>query len=407
MAVYPCGDSLTASLYVHVPFCAGKCDYCDFYSVPADPDDYRMSVYVDKILEDCQLIRQKYHIEKIPSVYIGGGTPSYLGSSLVNRLVRGIREIFVITGQGESKQPEHNAEITLEVNPESCDEFLLMTAKEAGVTRLSLGVQSFCDASRKAVNRRGEGRLIPEKLELASKIFPGNFSADLISGLPFQTTKILMNDIENLLIHKPVHISLYTLTIEPGTPLAFKKSANPAGFPSPDRADKLWITGKNILEKSGFHQYEVSNFCVAGKESIHNQRYWRMENWFGLGPAASGTLINDEAGTGQRFTNTADINTWLDRKPGISPAGAYEILDKKTLMMETILMGFRLAQGPDTELFRQRFKINMEDLLGHTLEKWRNLGLFRQDRTALTGEGLLLLDRFLIEAFAEMDSNPG
>jgi oxygen-independent coproporphyrinogen-3 oxidase len=386
---------VTASLYIHVPFCASLCDYCDFYSVPVQKEDPRLSFYIDRILSDAEAALGRYGIGHIPTVYIGGGTPSVLGAQGISRLLRGLGSL--LSGKGLE-------EITVEANPESADRDFLSAALEGGGTRLSLGVQSFHEASRRAVRRTGDGRLLPERLKLASDIFPGAFSADIISGLPFQDEKVLLEDLEKLLSYGPAHVSLYALTVEEGTPLA-KKSGRGRGLPPPDEADRLWIRGRDFLEEAGYGQYEVSNFCLPGKESRHNIRYWRMENWLGLGPSASGTLIYDGKDDGEarglRRTVVPDVDRWL--RGNTEELETEEALDTPTLIRETILMGFRCVPGPDAVLFRRRFKRDIDSFIGRTMARWRERGLMPADRTALTKAGLLLLDRFVVEAFDELE----
>jgi oxygen-independent coproporphyrinogen-3 oxidase len=198
-------------------------------------------------------------------------------------------------------------------------------------------------------------------------------------------------------------VSLYSLTVEPGTALA----GRPRPFlPPPDEADRLWIRGRDLLEAAGYEQYEVSNFARPGNRCRHNIRYWRMENWLGLGPAASGTIIDDETGTGRRHTALPDVDSWL---AACSPAGEFgpglwteECLDRPTLMKETLLMGFRRVEGPDPDLFRRRFGLTLEEAIPRTLDAWRRRALLHADRTALTRGGLLFLNAFLRDAFGEL-----
>jgi oxygen-independent coproporphyrinogen-3 oxidase len=347
-----------------------------------------MAAYVDKVLEDCDSAINEFNVKQIPSVYIGGGTPSILGVGLIKRLLKGLKF--------------SSSEITLEANPESCDEDFLAAAKEAGVTRISLGLQTFNETSRRLVQRRGEARLLPQKLKAVSDIYGRNFSVDLISGLPLQDEDVLLADLDKVLSFEPGHISLYALTVDPETPLGIAAAKAEVPLPDKDEADRLWIAGRDALEAAGYAQYEVSNFCMPGYESRHNLRYWRMENWLGIGPAASGTIINDDAGTGQRFTVARDVDNWLQRRPGVKPPCISEALDTVTLIKETFLMGFRLKDGPDNDLFQRRFGRSIEETIPKTIEAWRERGLFREHKTALTKQGLLLLHAFLVEAFEEI-----
>ncbi|GHV93191.1 coproporphyrinogen III oxidase [Spirochaetia bacterium] len=397
------------SLYIHIPFCVSFCDYCDFYSVwlPADSKtaDRLINTYIDTLLAEGERLLQKFGaavntagLISVPSVYIGGGTPSVLGAAGIGRLLRGLAALLPSTPQ------QKPLEFTVEANPESADRAFLAACREGGVNRISLGVQSFCDASRRLVHRSGDAALIPERLRLVSEIFEGNFSADLIAGLPAQNEAALMGDIEKLLSYQPAHVSLYALTVEEGTPLAEARAAGGhCGGSSADEADRIWIAGRDALEQAGYGQYEVSNFALPGKRSAHNIRYWRMENWLGLGAAASGSIFDDEAGTGRRFTYAADAGPWVNPEAGEAIPVDVEELDRLTLMKETFLMGFRYIEGPDPALFKKRFGLTIERALPETLAKWRGRGLLQAEKIALTKEGLLFLDPFLIDAFGEAE----
>ena len=376
-----------------MPFCAGKCDYCDFYSVPVNQPELRyegslLERFVKTLLFEGRRLFETYKPGKIPSLYIGGGTPSVLGPAGIRHLLEGLLQLIT----GFSSPP---VEITVELNPESVDEVFLAEISEAGVTRLSLGIQSFYGPSRQAVSRIGDEAHLDKSLSLAAQYFPAAFSVDLISGLPLQNENILLDDINAVTGYKPSHISLYALTMKENTLLA--------NLPDGDEADRLWILGRDALEKSGYSQYEVSNFCQGGRESLHNVRYWRLQNWLALGPAASATIINDETGTGLRYTYPPDVNEWLS--PLLSPLRPplTEELDTITLVKETLLMGFRYTGGPDEDLFLRRFHRCITDCIPETLKAWRGRGLLQKDKPALTKEGLLLLNRFLIEAFEELE----
>ena len=236
---------------------------------------------------------------------------------------------------------------------------------------------------------------------MAAGYFPGAFSVDLISGLPFQDERALLDDINAVLGYVPAHVSFYALTLDPGTSLA-------APLPSGDKADSLWLLGRDALEKAGYGQYEVSNFCLDGKGSRHNIGYWRMRGWLALGPSASATIISNETGSGFRYTIPPEVDRWLEAGGcGFSGDSGYrpliEELDTQSLIKETILMGFRYIEGPDEDLFRLRFARGIGDFIPKTIEAWRSHGLFRKDKCALTKSGLLLLNRFLVDAFSELD----
>jgi oxygen-independent coproporphyrinogen-3 oxidase len=392
-----------ASVYIHVPFCAGLCDYCDFYSISVRANDPRLDRYVDLVLEDLEESLNENDIDRVPTAYIGGGTPTALGAERLDRLLGGVAALLRGRDSEETRGGAAGGakrEFTLEANPESADEALLRLSRERGVTRLSLGVQSFHGPSRRAVRRAGDPALLPERLAAAAACFGEDLSLDLMTGLPHQDERILLRDIETALSHKPGHVSLYALTLEEGTPLAArgKRSALPDG----DEADRLWLLGRDALEAAGYSQYEVSNFSLPGKQSRHNTRYWRMENWLGLGPGGSGTLIDDASGTGLRRTYRPDLDLWLNHGASRDAPYTEEPLDQRSLMEESILMGFRCLEGPDPALFETRFRLPLQTLIPRTLRRWESRGLLQSRPLALAKEGLLFLNAFLEEAFGEM-----
>jgi oxygen-independent coproporphyrinogen-3 oxidase len=411
---------MNASLYIHVPFCAGACDYCDFYSVairPFDPQgdkaDPRLDAYIERLLAEAEETLRTFQAECVPSLYIGGGTPSVLGALRMEKLLSGLKDILPkppLQVSGESCDLSLE-EFTVEANPESLDEDFLLVCRSGGVNRISLGVQSFFEPSRRAVHRVGElsAAQIEERLSLVSRYYPGAFSADLIAGLPLQSKAVMLEDIRRLLAFEPGHISLYSLTPEEGTPLEQKyregqknhiqsKAQQEIHLPGSDEIDSIWLAGRDSLVDSGYEQYEVSNFARQGKRSLHNIRYWRMENWLGLGPGASVTIIDDSAGTGSRYTTAPDLEKWLSRETVCRE----EFLDRSVLMKESLLMGFRYTDGPDPRLFKRRFGIELAQAIPKTLERWRKKGCLAEDKIALNSGGMLFLNSFLVEAFAEL-----
>jgi oxygen-independent coproporphyrinogen-3 oxidase len=391
---------MTASLYLHIPFCASLCDYCDFFSVPvnAENDVNVINTFIDNfinnLLTDIEEQFDLFGVDHVPTVYIGGGTPSALGAARMGRLLDGIRALL---------EPMKGVieEFTVEANPESADGDFLRACASGGVSRMSLGVQTFHDPSRRAVHRIGGSALVEERLALAARYFPGAFSIDLITGLPFQTEAIVREDIERALAFRPEHISLYSLTLEPQTPLGERVTRHgeaSLSLPRGDEADNLWIAGRDALEKAGLAQYEVSSFALPGKTCAHNIRYWRMENWLGAGPAASGTIIDEETGTGRRYTYPPDIEGYIKRNWKL------EELDRAALIRESLLMGFRYRGGPDPVSFKRRFGCGIEECIPQTISRWRERGFFDAEQSGLapSPNGLLFLNAFLRDAFGEL-----
>jgi oxygen-independent coproporphyrinogen-3 oxidase len=399
------------SLYIHIPFCAGACDYCDFFSVPVTSNggDGPLDSFVDALLADIADQLELYAVETVPTAYIGGGTPSALGARRMERLLAGLAPLPAFSP----------AEFTVEANPESADEDFLKACLGGGVNRISLGVQSFYEPSRRAVRRVGAAGLLEKRLALLARYYPGAFSADLIAGLPFQTESVLLSDIERLLAFGPAHVSLYSLTVEPETPLGNsveQRGRAARSLPDGDEADAIWLAGRDALERAGYAQYEVSNFSPPGGQCAHNLRYWRMAGWLGAGPAASGTIIDEAAGTGRRYTYPADIAAYAAAPRPAIRAAQVEELDRAALMRESLLMGFRCREGPDTALFRRRFSRGIGECIPQTIARWRERGFFTAgadgpaENLSPSREGLLFVDSFLRDAFREMEdtcNSPG
>lgn len=383
---------MEASLYLHVPFCAGACGYCDFYSVPARSGDARLEPFVDALLAAARETLARERVGSVPSVYVGGGTPSLLGPRLAGKLLDGLRAAL----------PNVPAETTVEANPESCTPDFIRACGDSGATRLSLGVQSRNPAARQAVGRLGEASAAEAAVERARRLFRGGLSLDLISGLPCQSEASLLDDVRFAAESGADHVSLYALTVEDGTPLGALAARGEARLPSPDDADTLWIAGRDALEAFGFPQYEVSNFSRPGKESLHNRRYWRMESYLGCGPGAVGTVVDERSGTAVRHSWPADAAAWLSAD-GTVRAPAAEAVPRRDFLYECLIMGFRTLEGVDDSLFSGRFGAPVGAFVGASLGRRRERGLARTDRPALNREGLLTLNAFLVECLEELD----
>ena len=373
----------SASLYIHIPFCSSFCDYCDFFSVTNNLDEGYIDSFITSLIKDINYQIEYFNIGEIPAAYIGGGTPSILGKKL-SRLFDALKEIPFFT-------PE---EFTVEANPESLTEEFLSVCRRGGINRLSLGVQTFHEPSRLSVNRVGSVLLLEERLKSALRYFPGaqtgaDLSVDLMTGLPYQTEEIITEDIKRIRVFNPSHISLYSLTVENNTALEEKLNKKEITMPHMDNADSLWLLGCELLKNEGYAHYEVSNFALAGKQCLHNLRYWHMKNWIGAGPSASGTLIDEQTATAKRFTYAKDVDMYI-KTPLITSAQCEEI-DKKTLLKDTILMGFRLKNWTENELFKNRFGCSLEECIPKTMAKWKN-----RDKMSF-------LNTFLSDAFTEMD----
>ncbi|ULQ59998.1 radical SAM family heme chaperone HemW [Brucepastera parasyntrophica] len=383
---------MVCSLYIHIPFCRKKCDYCDFFSVvPGKTDSTLFSGYILSLEKEIYARRSSFRIEGWKTVYIGGGTPSLLSPHNILELGRIIRLDGVL-------RLDEGIEWTIEANPEDITAEWLEACAAAGISRLSLGIQTLNDDSLIALGRRGGRKSSIRALELVQRFWKGEVSLDFISGLPFQTEAVIESDFAAVFPFDPDHISLYSLTIESGTPLAKQGHQS---LPDEDRSADLWLAGRKILENAGYRQYEVSNFAKPGRECRHNLTYWNMESYIGAGPGAAGTIITPEGAV--RFENCKDIQKWSG-----NPAESFitETIDTHTAIIEFLLMGMRLAAGIDCGEFERRFKTGVFQYIGGTLSRWEAKKLLRlaDGRIALTGEGLLYLNSFLTECIYEIEA---
>ena len=366
------------SLYIHVPFCNSKCSYCDFFSVT---DHSLMSQTLDKTLEQTTRFIEFFGIKTIPTVYIGGGTPTSLPSSLLRKLLDYIGTLPL----------EKGAECTIEANPETVDSGLLSLLSSSCINRLSLGIQSFSNSTLKTLGRHCNFKTNFEKLELIKGEWQGNLSLDLISSVPGQALSESIKDIDAALLFKPDHISLYALTLEEGTPLSRLYQ------PGDSRIDEnVWIKASDYLEECGYRRYEVSNFALPGCQSFHNMRYWHLLPYIGTGAGGVSTLDDGNRGF-FRISNVHDIHSYLESTDFLC-GGSTEEIDSRSALFERIMMGFRLVDGVE--------KSGFSDAIPKTLENWKSRGLMTETAThiALSKEGLLLLNQFLIDALDELDA---
>ena len=389
------------SLYVHVPFCRQKCDYCDFFSIPSNrascicPDEE----YVRSVLTEIRFYVKKYSVSRWKTVYIGGGTPSQLGAKLLFELVSGIKN--AVSGKTAD-------EFTVEMNPEDLTEDILDSAQNAGVDRISIGVQALDQKALDSINRHCSLKTAISAFELLQKKWKKKLSVDFIAGLPGQTYSSFKKQFEMVFNCKNIeHISLYSLTLEENTPL-YKKIESGKIKWSQQKTDRMWILGRKILKENGFIQYEVSNFARTGAESRHNKVYWHLENYIGCGSGACGSVYGDVS---ERWTNTCSIknyeNFWLNfNSESEIPESIRQVekIDLQTQEFEWLMMGFRLLEGVCSEEFKKRFGKSLEERIGvkdGLFFEWSKKHLARSYKKdgktfyALNERGLMLLNLFL------------
>ncbi|MCR5218109.1 radical SAM family heme chaperone HemW [Treponema sp.] len=338
-----------ALLYIHIPFCLAKCDYCDFFSIPSSQKTVD-SPYIDALIKEVSFWKKKFSLNSWKTLYIGGGTPSLMSPLLTEKLLTSILK-------ASSSLPQ---EITIEVNPETLTKEKLLCYRQLGINRISMGVQSLNDGALKACGRHCTSSHIHNALNLLDKYWQSSLNLDLIAGLEGQSDQEFAQSAEETASFGSDHMSLYTLTLEEETPM-YKNTHQGRDFDY-DRADSQWFTGREILEKHGLEQYEVSNFAKKGRESIHNMGYWTQQDYAGAGCSACGTFYD---GGGLRWTvkrNIEDyIKYWHDydeskdmdfKLPSVCDS---EILDKETVEFEYLMMGLRTVFGLSEKEYLKRF----------------------------------------------------
>lgn len=337
------------SLYVHVPFCVSKCAYCDFYSLPGA--DALAGPFVDAALVEVSGWARHGLLRDVPTLYVGGGTPTALGDDLL-RLVQGIREIASLRA---------DAEITVETNPETTDGAEIGALADAGVSRFSLGVQSFDDTVLRTLGRVHDAAKAQAAIEVLHAVGVP-FSIDLMCGVPGQSFASWEATLEAAVASGARHVSVYPLTVEPGTPMAAAVETGRMHEPDEDIAADMMLAAEVALATAGLRRYEVANYAAPGRESRHNTVYWTGGAYLGMGPHAASMLpyqlyaavasVEDwnlpvadgvERPVRARFSHEAGLEDYV-RGPFVDPAPV-ELLSAAEAAREDVMLGLRLATG--------------------------------------------------------------
>lgn len=327
-------------LYIHIPFCERKCNYCDFTSFAGK--ESIAGEYCERLISEIEAY-PKYNVS---TVYFGGGTPSSIDESLICRVLEKAADRFCI---------DSDAEITIELNPASAIGEKLKAYKKAGFNRISMGAQSFNDKELAALGRLHSASDIYTAYELIRENGFDNVSLDLMFGLPDQTAEKLCESIDRLIALSPEHISCYGLKIEENTPFYTLAEQNRLSLPDDDEFADLYDLVCEKICSAGYDQYEISNFCRNGRYSRHNSHYWRCGEYIGIGLGASSYL------NGVRSKNTGNILTYSKKTE--------EILSLNDMMSEFVILGLRMAKGISISEFKKRFERDIFDVFASQLKK--------------------------------------
>ena len=311
-------------LYLHIPFCAAKCAYCDFYSLARSED--KMDDYVTALCRHLAESAPQADRHRVETVYLGGGTPSYLGAKRLTALLKTVKKRYRLSP---------DAEITLEANPDSAgDTRALRKLRRAGFNRLSLGVQSSDDDILKAIGRIHTWEQVKTAVSAARTAGFDDLNLDLIYGLPGQTMEIWRKSLADAVSLAPEHISAYGLKLEPGTPLYARRDALP--LPDDDLQADMYLFAVDYLSENGYAQYEISNFARPGRASRHNLKYWRMEEYAGFGPGAH----SDWGGI--RYAYERDLDGYIAGELRLSESSQ---IPQREREQEYVMLSLRTVDG--------------------------------------------------------------
>lgn len=369
-------------IYVHVPFCASRCSYCDFAT--AAYDEASAGRYLAALGREFAASSPLLGKARVDTLYLGGGTPPALGATSLARLLAAAASRFAVA-------PE--AEVTCEANPESLSPAVLDALTANGVNRLSLGIQTFAPDILKILGRRHDGEQAEDAYWRARRVGFENVSVDMMYGLPGQSARRWEEDLDRALALKLEHVSIYALTLEPGVPLERDRAAHV--FPSGDEQAAMYYDAVDALTAAGFVHYEISNFARPGRECRHNVKYWRDDEYVGFGPSAAGFRA------GGRYRNPASLEEYCAAAAaGRWPLADAEPSDPYRDMRTSAVMGLRLTAGIDAAAFERRTGINPKVYYEKELAELVAAGLLEvdDDNVRLTRAGLFLSD----EVFASL-----
>ena len=361
-------------LYIHIPFCKKKCDYCDFYSI-MPCEKYNLEKFIPSLIKEIQLAGNKYKDRQITTIFIGGGTPSLLSNSNLDLIFKTLHESFNLSSVEE---------ITIESNPESITEDFLKHCRALSINRISIGIQSLLDDNLKAVGRVHDKKTALESLKLTNKYFD-KVSADLIIGLPYDTKKVVKDEINELAKYVN-HMSCYELMLNPETKLYKNIKEKKISVPNDDEVAALFDVAVETLKSNGFTRYEVSNFSKT-HISKHNMGYWMREEYLGFGPSAHSFIKEDNE---CRFANPEDIESYINiiNNAKTYPFMDIEILSQKDINEEKIFLSLRTNKGIAKSYFSK-----------DQLEKFKDFIIVDGDNVRLNDKGFAVMDSITIDLF--------
>ncbi len=376
---------MPAGIYIHIPFCLSKCYYCDFYSMVSSID--KMNDYTQCLIKEIKIVLPQYTHKKFDTIYIGGGTPSILKVRQLGQILSTLHKFI---------DPSNVIETTLEANPETLNQKKLLALKKIGINRLSIGVQSTQNRLLRLLNRVHNHKTAIRSIETARLVGFDNLNIDLIFGIPTQTLKDWEDTLEITTSYKPEHISVYNLTIEKGTPLEKMIKSKKLTLPDEDSQIKMFKLASNYLSKKNYKHYEISNYALKGFECKHNLKYWRDEEYLGIGVAAHSYMDN------QRFFIPSNLSLYKRKIKMRSVPCKYDtIKNPRRKTAESLMMGLRLMEGVNLKDYQKKHNINIQKLYKSEIKELTDMRLLsiNKDRMRLTKQGILVMNEVISKFF--------
>lgn len=377
----PAFAAVPLSLYVHIPWCVRKCPYCDFNSHPQGDAPLPEQAYVRALLADLEKQLPLVWGRRVNTVFIGGGTPSLFSPEAIQTLLTGIRALLPL---------RPTAEITLEANPGTVDYQRFADFRQAGINRLSIGIQSFTDKALNALGRIHDSQQAKQAIAAAQQAGFDNFNLDLMFGLPQQSLAQALEDLRTAIELRPPHLSWYQLTLEPNT-LFYQQ---PPSLPDDDLLWDMQQRGQDLLAQHGYQQYEISAYAQAGRPCQHNLNYWLFGDYLGIGAGAHGKISHVQQGVVQRYSQLRQPRVYLQAEDFQQ---TQRFLKAADLRIEFMLNALRLHDGFAEELFKERTGLELNTVQA-ALQEAQAKGWLQQSNGLLkpTPSGLQFLNEILM-----------
>ena len=392
-------------LYIHIPFCKKKCNYCDFVSFANSEEKIEeyINCLICEIKEVAENVKFQFQQKKgdlvnVRSIYIGGGTPSYIDSKYIKQILNTIRNSYDFVMAGLIDKQEQFPEITIEINPGTVTEEKLKDYKYSGVNRISIGMQATQNRLLTQLGRIHYYQEFKTTYLLARKICFNNINIDFMIGLPNQTIENIKESLQKIKKLNPEHVSVYSLIVEENTILSKQIEEGTLKLPEENKEREMYWTVKNFLEENGYNHYEISNFAKPNRESRHNMDCWNQKEYFGFGVAAHSYVDN------VRFSNITDLNSYIENYKHNEPEKNFVFHEKENYldtMKEYLLLGFRKIKGVSKKDFENKFQLPIESIFKLELEELKEKGLIleNEDTYYLSDKGIdfanLVFEKFV------------